>query len=428
MFDYMAQPVGMLIAAPVLIRHLGLAPYGIWLIASAAVSTGSILSSGFGDAVIQRVASLRADHDVDGMSRAIGTMLAINLVLGGVLAGFLWAVIPLASTQITHIDPRLYPSCLWSLRIGSLLIVIKSVESVFISSQRAFERYASAARISIAIRMSAIAISVGFALVGFGVIALMIVTAGLSLVGTAAQYCALQRHLRHGWIKPTMDRSTLSQLASFGGNSWLQAVSGVVFSQADRLIVGATLGASAVAYYGLSIQLAQPIHGLTAAGLNFLFPHLAARLTVEHASGIRRTVLKALAANFLVATFLTVLVVLFGHRVLVQWMGPAIANDSTSLLPLIALAFGMLALNVTGHYAMLALGKVRVVTAVNVAGGIVMLLAMTAFVSEKGVLGAALARLCYGPVTWLLYIPLRHLLREPSQVSTVVAGIEMRQA
>ena len=89
MFEYLAQPVGMLIAAPILIRHLGLASYGIWLIASAAVSTGSILSSGFGDAVIQRVASLRASNDIDSMQRAVGTMLAINLVLGSTLASAL---------------------------------------------------------------------------------------------------------------------------------------------------------------------------------------------------------------------------------------------------------------------------------------------------------------------------------------------------
>ena len=62
--DYAAYPVGMLLVAPIMLRNLGIAQYGIWAVATAAVNTGSIIASGFGDANIQHVATGRTTGDL----------------------------------------------------------------------------------------------------------------------------------------------------------------------------------------------------------------------------------------------------------------------------------------------------------------------------------------------------------------------------
>jgi O-antigen/teichoic acid export membrane protein len=426
--DYVAQPVAMLIAAPILLHHLGLAAYGIWLIASAAVGAGSIVSSGFGDAVIQRVATLRASADLDGIRRVIANMLAINLILSGALASVLWVLIPFIVPRITHFDPALRSSCLWSLRIGSVLIVLKSIESVFISAQRAFERYAPAVRIGIASRLLATGLAMILAVSGYGVAALMVGTCVLVALGAVAQWAALRRHLGGGLLRPAFDLATSVELASFGGFTWLQAVSGVLFSQADRLLLGTTLGASAVAYYGICVQMAQPIHGLTAAGLHFLFPHLALRVAAGPLSVVRRPIFTALSLNLVAAAGMTAGLTVAGPRLLRLWMGPGFASHSAGLLPLLAAGFGLLAMNVTAHYTLLAMGRVRLVTAANVAGGIAMLAAMLLLVRSHGVQGAALARLCYGPITCLLYLPMFRLLSRPTDGAVGLSRVAMEEA
>jgi O-antigen/teichoic acid export membrane protein len=68
-------------------------------------------------------------------------------------------------------------------------------------------------------------------------------------------------------------------------------------------------------------------------------------------------------------------------------------------------------MNVTAHYALLALGRVRLVTALNVAAGIAMLALMLPLASRFGMVGAACARLVTGPITCLMYLPLLKLLR-----------------
>jgi len=409
--DYVAQPAAMLLAAPILLHRLGVALYGVWLIASAAVGAGSIVSSGFGDAVIQRVATLRATGDVRGMRQVVANLLSINLVLSAALAILLWAAVPFVTGRVTHFDPSLREDCVWSLRIGSVLMMLKSIESVFICTQRAFEQYGPAVRIAIATRLLTTLAAAGLALRGHGVPALMVATATLTALGAAIQGGALRRHLGGGLFKPALDRATLGELGSFGGFTWLQAVSGVLFSQADRLLLGTVLGASSVSYYGICVQMAQPIHGLTAAGLHFLFPHLALRFASGKLAALRRPVYSSMAVIAILAVVFTAWFILFGPKLLGLWMGRSFAAHADGLLVCLAAGFGMLALNVTGHYAILALGKVRLMTALNVAGGVAMLVAMTVLVPSHGVTGAAWARLCYGPVTCLIYVPLLLSLR-----------------
>ena len=60
-------------------------------------------------------------------------------------------------------------------------------------------------------------------------------------------------------------------------------------------------------------------------------------------------------------------------------------------------------MNVTAYYALLAIGQVRVVTYLNLLAGLIMLLIMAMLIPSYGFLGAALARLVFGPITCLSY-------------------------
>ena len=79
--DYAAYPIAMLVSAPILLKHLGVAQYGIWIVTTAALNTGAIIASGFGDANIQYIASARSQGDANILLRAVRSMFGINLLL-----------------------------------------------------------------------------------------------------------------------------------------------------------------------------------------------------------------------------------------------------------------------------------------------------------------------------------------------------------
>jgi O-antigen/teichoic acid export membrane protein len=408
--DYLAYPIGMLLLAPVVLRNLGVQQYGIWTVATAAVSAGSIIASGFGDANIQHVATQRSTGDPDAVVRTVRSTMGIHLILGAAMALIGWAVAPYVAAHVSPSLP-LRRICLWSLRIASLLMLVRTVESVCISTQRAFERYGAAVRISILARLLTLAAAAALTYLGSDVAGIMVATAILLVLGVWMQFIHLKRLLRVDSLIPAFDRSATKALFAFGIFSWVQAVSGVVFSQSDRLITGVSLGATAVASYALCVQMAQPIYGLAASGLHFLFPYLSGRRVTASAAAFRRAVLLAFVANLLLVSTGLVILLLFGNRVLYAWGGAAVAESARPVLPMIAWGSALLGLNVTGYYAMLALGRVKTVTWLNVGGGAIMMLLMAWLLPHHGVRGVAIARLFYAPITLLLYVPLAVLLR-----------------
>lgn len=420
--DYAAHPAAMLLAAPFLLRHLGIAQYGVWVVSMAAVSIGGILASGFGDANIQNVASMRALGQNDSLLRTVRSILAINMVLGGTLMALFWILIPWIVRHVVPSDTSLAFACTWSLRIAALLMPIRAVESVCISTQRAFERYGAAVRISIFVRLLTIAAAVALALCGFGVIGIMAGTALLMLLGTLVQLFELKQHLKANSLWPSFDRQATKALFEFGVFSWIQALSSVLFAQADRLILGISLGATAVTAYALSSQIAQPIYGIAAAGLHFLFPYLTRRRASTEASSLRRTIFIALGMNVILVLAETAAAFLFSRFFLKAWVGAEIATNIADVFAPIVWSFALLGLSVTAYYALLALGHFRTVTWLNLAGGAAMLLFMFWLIPAMGVRGAATSRLCFGVVSLGMYLPLLRLLRRSPQNIALLPG------
>jgi O-antigen/teichoic acid export membrane protein len=425
--DYAAYPIGMLLVAPVVLHHLGPAQYGLWAIATAAVSTGGIIASGFGDANIQLVARLRGKGETHELNAVVRSMVGINFALGSALAFAGLALSPIVARHVAASDILLQRSCLLSLRIASVLMLIRALESVSISTLRAFERYGAAVRISIGVRLLTLALAALLAYNGRETVSIMAVTAFLMLLGTCVQFFRLHRFLGSDPLWPAFNREATRALFGFGVYSWLQAIAGILFSQVDRLLLGVSLGAVAVASYALCVQLAQPLFGLTAAGLHFLFPYISGRVDTVSRSTLRRTLRKAFGVNLLLVSIGTALLLVFGQRLLHAWAGAAIAQTAAPFFPLVIIGSALLGLSVTGCYALLALGKVRSVAWLSIFAGVAMLLMMVWLLPRRGVQGLATARLFYGCFSLLLYIPLLRSLvsRSPGpSVSPALTSLE----
>jgi O-antigen/teichoic acid export membrane protein len=414
--DYAAYPIGMLAVAPVLLRNLGIAQYGVWTVASAAVSTGGIIASGFGDANIQHVARSRGKGDRSVLLGAVRSMMGINLALGILVGLAAWLLSPVAASHVAMQDLALRHDCIWSLRIASVLMLVRSVESVCISTHRAYERYGAAVRISILTRVLALGIGAVISFRIHNAVAIMASTAVLMIPGLWFQMTRLKQYLGMHSLLPKFDHDALRALLSFGAFSWLQAVSGVVFAQVDRLMIGVSLGAVAVASYSLCAQMTLPVFGFAASGLHFLFPYLSNRSAVMTGHSLARPILIALGWNAAFVLTASLVLTSFGPRILSVWAGQGILSAAEPVLALLIWSSALLGLNVTGTYALLALGRVRIVTWINLAGGVTMLGLIFWLTPQIGIRAVAIARLCYSLVTLLIYIPLIHELRHRQSI------------
>ena len=418
LLDYGSYPVGMLIVAPIILRHRGPSEYGIWTITTALVSIGGILASGFGDANIQQLASRlgssegRLGIDSD-LTRVVRTMMSIHLALGIVLAVVAWLTTPVLAFHISVAEPGSYVQCLWCFRLASILILTRAIETVCVSTQRAFQRYGTSIRISITMRLMCLAFAALLAIAGQDIILIVASTAALTVAGLWLQLRDLKRLFAGASLMPALDYTELSGLFSFGIFSWLIAVSGMTFNQIDRLMLGTSLGATALASYALCAQLTQPVYGLCSSGLHFIFPYLVHRRASDSLASLHKPVFLVFTSNLLLVAATTAFLMIFGNQLLKLWIGNEIAVQAASILPTLALGSGLLALNVTATYSLGALGHMKTVTCFNVVGGAAMFAMMFYLMPRYGPQGVAIAKLVYGIFALGMYLPLIRSLRLP---------------
>ena len=411
LLDYAAYPFGMLALAPIVMRHLGAAQYGTWAVATAIVSFASIVASGFGDANIQQVATQRGAGDQGPLLRVVRASMGIHLVLGTAMGLMLWTAAPYLADRLSVNDAALRLTCLSCVRIAGIITLVRAIETVCISTQRAFERYGPAVRISIAGRLLSLGAAAVLATFTKDVVGIMATTAVFAALGLLAQLIRLRQLLNLESIAPSFDSTATRELIRFGIFTWLLAATGVVFSQADRLIAGTSMGAAAAVSYALCAQISQPLYGLTAAGLHFLFPYFASRQANTAPAALRKTLWVTFLVNLLLVLAGAGTLIIFSDRILHLLAPDPIARVCAPLLPWVLAGSALLALSVSGTYAMLALGRVRPVTLINIFGSAALLLVIALFVSRFGVMAIIGARLAFAVISLLVYVPLLHELR-----------------
>jgi O-antigen/teichoic acid export membrane protein len=421
--DYAAYPLGMIAVAPLLLRALGPTQFGIWAFTMAQINTGAILASGFGDANIQQIAVARSTGDSARVEHCVRTTLSIHLVLGALLALVGYITVPIMTQHIVVGDADLR-ICRVSLEIGSLCILLRALETVVVSTQRAFERYGDAMRISATVRVFSLMVAVILAWQGANVSTILMASALLLGISTVAQFARLASFLTIRCCLPGYERRAGRAILGFGLFTWLQAAGSAVFGQMDRLFVGMACGAVAVGAYSICMQIAQPIAGTAASAFHFVFP-LLARTGADPEPRIARPIFIAFACNFLLVVATSTVLFLFGAHLLRVWTTPAVAVAGAAVLPVGIMASALAGLAITGIYAMLALGKASTVVCTTALAGAAMLASIGFLLHRYGLPGVAASRAVFAVLSLAIYIPLGRTLRNFTPTHQTIPVLEI---
>jgi O-antigen/teichoic acid export membrane protein len=365
------------------------------MLASAVIGSMESLGSGFGDATIKFVSKYRARASRADVERIIRANLAINGVLGLSVAAFVMLGSRFAVTRFFKVGPEQYQLSVHMLQIAGIILLLRSLESVFSNTLRAYEKFRRTITINIASRTLNLAASVLLAFFGHSVLAIITATLFIGFFSLGLQIASVRTVCGPIILLPKFDRVSLREIFSFGAFSWVQALAGAVFYNADRLVVGALMGTSALGIYAVCVQATQPIQGITTAALNFMFPHISARHEAGEQNSLKRLFRIATWANVALVVVLSTPLVLFGRQILTIWMGPVFAQQAYVVLEWLVCANACLGICVASHYILLALGQARFVAAINVLGGVLSLGCIALLMPIYGLRGAAIGRLLY---------------------------------
>ena len=400
--EYIFFPLLMLAATPVFLHSLGARQYGQWMLLITLGSLGGWAGMGMGAATIREVAAAHAQGNQHQASENI-RVASFIVLLGTVVIGLLLiAVFMLGGNSLfVQMGDR---SELIPVIVGApFLIASDQIDSVFSGALRGAERFGLAARIEMLSKLIIIGGCLAAAVTSHKLDLLISVSVALNLVRVAIKSSAVAFLFGINSIFPIWHAKVAESLISFGKWSFIQLIGSAIFSSVDRLMVGSILGADALANYSICLQLAQQVQSIPAAFGGFLFPYFTKRSQALDDRNQSRLMMASTGALSLLAIVIALPIVIAAHPILGIWVGSVVADDSATLLRLLALGYCTLALPTAAHYFLYGIGQAKWVALSNLAAGMLSLLLNVMLIPWFGVLGAAATRFAYGAVIMLSF-------------------------
>lgn len=408
--EYIATPLLYLFSTPFLVHQLGINHYGIWMLANSVAGVIGVMNFGLSEATVKYVSMYRGRGDQDGVVRCILSTFTLYFFLAILMIIVCWILAPFLVKRIFKISEEDFTVAIWAMKFAGIVLGLRTVGSVFLSALRGYERYDLTSKINIVTLSLMTLSSVILVYIGYGIEIVLfgiIIVSCLSLLGSII---VVKKHVPRLNIRLTFDISSTKEIFSFGLFSWVQGIAATIFAQADRLLIGSLLGTSAIAYYSVSINVAQQVHAAVGASMGFIFPLVSSEREKENGINLKRLFNRTFLFGLFISLSIMLPLLICGKFFLTIWMGADFAANSYILMSILLCAFFLLALNVIPHYFLLGFGEIRFVSLTNIAGGILSLIGMVFFIPLLGMNGAAISRLLYAPMVSINFMRLKKLL------------------
>ncbi|HEY6455351.1 MAG TPA: oligosaccharide flippase family protein [Steroidobacteraceae bacterium] len=414
--DAAAYPIATLAMLIGLVRALTPSHYGVLVLALAA--------SGLSLAINPAIAATTTRF----VSQCAGTPKSGGHSVAGVVTAALLAVTLIDLTLLLATGLFREPLAHWVfggaaaaagmdagdvLWFALLAVGIQQLDAVLAAAIRGLERFARQALIEVLARAVLAAAVLWAAWHTQSVAAVLIAQCVVCALSVLVRAAALRQLLPDRRLFRRSGRAQISALFKYGGWMWLTALAGVLYTSADRIIVGRSLGAAAAGQFNIYIQLTQLVHFVPSSLFAFALPAFS-RLAAQGGEGVRqiapayRTYLGVISLTALAMA----LALLATWPVLLRvFAAGAIQDPQWHVALLLTLNFLVLACNVAPYYLLLALGHSRTVSMVTACGVLVALLLMIALIPRFGMAGAALARLAYGAAALIFLVYAHRILK-----------------
>lgn len=325
-----------LVAVPVLVDKLGTARFGILSLTWVVIGYASLLDLGLGRALTK----LTAERLGRGEGRETPHLFwtAILLLGGiGVLSG---AIIAASSGWLTS-DVFTIEADLTSEAHATFILVACTVPFVLCStalrgSLEAHQRFDLTNAAAVPLSLLSYLGPVVIALFTTN-LAVVVSAVCLSRVAGTAVFLYLCLRVDPGLrTKPSFDRRLVGTLLRFGGWVTVAAIVTGVMLSLDRLIIGAAVSASAVAWYATSYEGAKQMLLVSTAFSSVLFPGFAANVHLDR----ERTELlfsRGARATFVGLFPLALIASVLAHQILELWINAEFAREGGPVLQLLAI-------------------------------------------------------------------------------------------
>ncbi len=375
---------------PFTLHHLGPARYGLWMLVVTMTGYLQLLDAGYANGLVRHLVEAEAHQDTARLNRLINTFFCVYAVIG-VLAGTVgmalaWLVVP----RFPSLTPDEVRTGQWLTAILAGRVAIGFPMTVFGAVSFARQGFTRNTIIAVAVSLLNAAATWLVLSRGGGLLLLVATTTAINLLsyvayaGTARQLCPEMR------IDPRLfDRGEWRQVTIFSAYLFVIDVAVQVGFNLDNIVIGATLGTTAVGVYAVALRLTEYQRRVCDQFSDIVFAHASSVHDRGDREGLRATFLESTRIAVLLGAGAALGLIAFGRPLVHVWMGPGLEASIPALMAL-ACATTVVVSHAPLANVLMASGSHRRVAAVWVTESAANLCLSLLWVRQYGLTGVAL--------------------------------------
>lgn len=327
----------MLGTVPLVVKGLGEASYGVYSLVTAIVGYFAVIDINVTAGSVKYIAEHNARQDRDKvaetMSFGLATYAGIGLLgAAGLFLGARWFV-----TSVFSVPANLVPEAIPTLQLAALGFLLGQLQNYLNSVPQSLMRYDLSSRVEMVFGTLVPLATVGVLMLGFGLFEVILLRVLASSLHCLILWRAI-RSLLPGFRWRWPGARIRHELLSFSAYSFLSRFASLSYAYADKLIIGALVGVTGLAYFTVASTLANRVLSLTFRLSGVFFPAASALAAKGELTRLDQVYVKATRYVVYLNAAILVLVAVFAHQILGYWMNEDFARNGALVLAVMALA------------------------------------------------------------------------------------------
>lgn len=320
-----------LVTVPLVVRGLGEAGYGVYALVTAIVGYFAVIDINVTAGSVKFIAEFSARKDDARIGQTVCFGIMVYALLGVVGALALFGGAHFFVTTVFKVPAALAAEATATLRLAALGFFIGQLQGYLHSVPQALMRFDVSSRIEMLFGAAVPLLTVLVLLAGHGLFEVVLLR-----VAASALHCLLLwrriRRLLPGLALRWPAAETRRSLLGFSAWSFLSRFAALSYAHADKLIIGALAGVTALAWFTVAATLANRLLGLTYRLSGVLFPAASALAASGELARLDRLYLKATRYVVFLNAAMLVLVAVFARPILHHWMDAEFARNGALVL------------------------------------------------------------------------------------------------
>ena len=312
------------IYTPIMLRILGQAEYGLFSLASSAVSYLSLLSFGFGSTIIRYISKYRAENDKESEEKVFGFFLVLYCVLAllvlicGVVIAY--NVEPIFNKGLTTNELNKMKILVMIMTFNSALSFPISVYSSMVVAHEKyiFRKLIDMFSTVLAPIANLVALYLGYASVGMATAATIIQFVILPL---NVFYCYRIINIKPIFAK--LPKTLIKEMLGFSVFIFIGTLVDMLFWATDKVILGMLVGSVAVAIYNVGSTFNTMVMNLSTS-ISGVFTPRVTGMVVKEASKeeLNSIFIRIGRIQFIIIALIVSGFTVFGPSFIKLWAGP----------------------------------------------------------------------------------------------------------